>query len=144
MLIIDGGKGQIAKAYKAIKEISSDIIVLSIAKGINRNYKNDTIYTIENNKPTKLSIDKNSLYLVQEIRDEAHRFAIESHRISRSKSFISSPLDNIKGIGSARRQSLLKQFGGLQGITKATIEELRKVEGVSLTLAERIFKHLRY
>ena len=144
VLIIDGGKGQIAKAYKTIKEISSDIIVLSIAKGKNRNYKNDTIYTIENNKPTKLSIDKNSLYLVQEIRDEAHRFAIESHRISRSKSFISSPLDNIKGIGLARRRSLLKQFGGLQGITKANIDELRKVEGVSLTLAERIFKHLRY
>ncbi len=143
VLIIDGGKGQILKAYKIIKDNNLDIIVLSIAKGKNRNYKNDTIYSIINSKPNKVSVDKSSFFLVQEIRDEAHRFAIESHRASRSKRFVSSPLDSIKGIGSAKRMELLKQFGGLQGITKATIEDLRKVEGVSLTLAERIFKHLR-
>jgi excinuclease ABC subunit C len=94
------------------------------------------------NHPLILPADSAALHLVQQIRDEAHRFAITGHRQRRSKARVTSTLESIDGLGPQRRRSLLRQFGGLQGIRQAGVADLAKVHGISRSLAQRIYDHL--
>jgi len=138
ILLIDGGKGQVTQALDVIQELQmTGVDVIGITKGEGRKADLDTL-TIGK---TRVELDPHSsaLHLVQQIRDEAHRFAITGHRQRRQKARTSSPLEEIAGLGPKRRQTLLKQFGGMRAITIASIDELSKVSGISRQLAEKIY-----
>ncbi len=142
ILFIDGGKGQLSEALKAITELEVDIPhIVSIAKGPERIAGNEQLILPEQDAPLILPADSPALHLIQQIRDEAHRFAITGHRGKRAKSRTRSELQDIAGLGPARRRSLLTTFGGVRRIERATVTELRKVEGISESLAQRIFDH---
>lgn len=143
ILIIDGGKTQLKQAEKVLKELTiSEIIVLAIAKGITRKPGWETIFILGQATPINLPPDSHALHLIQQIRDEAHRFAITAHRARRAKSRKKSSLEDIPGIGTKRRQMLLKHFGGLQGVLKASIEDLAKTPNISQQLAQKIYDNL--
>lgn len=146
LLIIDGGKGQIGKAITVLKELQvSGVVILGIAKGPSRKPGFEKLY-INSNGIIKLlePLDPSNpgLHLLQQIRDEAHRFAITAHRKQRAKRRMHSVLEDIPGIGKKRRLNLLRHFGGLQEVRGASIEELAKVEGISLHYAKRIYEML--
>ena len=139
VLFIDGGKGQLTQAGKVMEELQiTEVLVIGVAKGEERRAGMEQLFTLENRQPILLPHDSLALHLIQQIRDEAHRFAITSHRHRRNKSRTMSPLEGIAGLGPKRRQSLLKHFGGLRGITRASEEELIKVPGISKQLAQSI------
>ena len=138
ILFIDGGKGQVTQALEVIQELQiSGVDVIGITKGEGRKADLDTL-TIGKRK-IELDPHSSALHLIQQIRDEAHRFAIAGHRQRRQKARTSSPLEEIAGLGPKRRQTLLKQFGGMRGITIASVDELSKVSGISRQLAEKIY-----
>lgn len=140
ILFIDGGKGQIAQARKVLEELQvTDVIIVGVAKGADRKAGLEVLYLSEGNHPIILPADSTALHLVQQIRDEAHRFAITGHRQRRAKARQSSPLESIAGVGQKRRQSLLKQFGGLQQLARAGVEDIARVDGISIELAQRIY-----
>ncbi len=141
LLFIDGGKGQMKRAILALESIQADIRVIGIAKGSDRKAGLETLYLSDQSQPTILSSNSSALHLIQQIRDEAHRFALAGHRRRRMKSRTTSTLEAIPGVGRKRRQLLLKQFGGLQLLARAGIEDLRQIPGVSQTLAQRIYEH---
>jgi len=126
---------------EAIKVLSalqiSGIDIVGVTKGEGRRAELDTL-TIGKRR-VELPAHSSALHLIQQIRDEAHRFAITGHRQRRQKARTSSPLEGIEGLGPKRRQQLLKQFGGLRAITRASVEELSKVNGISRALAEKIY-----
>lgn len=143
VLIIDGGKGQLALAENVLEELQvSGVSLLAIAKGPGRKPGLETIYVSGRDQPLDLEPNSTAHLLLQQIRDEAHRFAIVGHRKQRAKSRITSPLENIEGIGAKRRRQLLRQMGGLQEIMRASVEDIAKVPGISRELAERIFAAL--
>lgn len=143
VLFIDGGKGQTREAQKVMKELNlPDITIIGIAKGPQRKPGLETLIHGNLGVEMKLEADSPALHLIQQIRDEAHRFAISGHRRLRDKARRRSPLEDIAGLGPKRRQSLLRYFGGLQGINRASIEELEKVPGISLQLAESVYRTL--
>lgn len=138
ILFIDGGKGQVNEAIKVLSALQiSGIDIVGVTKGEGRRAELDTL-TI-GKKRVELPAHSSALHLIQQIRDEAHRFAITGHRQRRQKARNTSPLEGIEGLGPKRRQQLLKQFGGLRAITRASIEELSKVNGISSALAEKIY-----
>ena len=138
ILFIDGGKGQVNEAIKVLSELQiSGIDIIGVTKGEGRRAELDTL-TIGKRR-IELPAHSSALHLIQQIRDEAHRFAIAGHRARRQKARNTSPLEGIEGLGPKRRQQLLKQFGGLRAITRASVEELSKVNGVSKALAEKIY-----
>lgn len=138
LLLIDGGKGQVKQALDVMEELQiSGVDVVGVTKGEGRKANLDTL-TIGKNR-VELESYSSALHLVQQIRDEAHRFAITGHRQRRQKARTSSPLEEIAGLGPKRRQNLLKQFGGMRAITVASIDELSKVSGISRQLAEKIY-----
>jgi excinuclease ABC subunit C len=138
ILFIDGGKGQVNEAIKVLQELQiSGIDIIGVTKGEGRRAELDTL-TIGKRR-VELPSHSSALHLIQQIRDEAHRFAIAGHRQRRQKARTSSPLESIEGLGPKRRQELLKQFGGQRAITRASVEELSKVNGISRTLAEKIY-----
>ena len=138
ILFIDGGKGQVNEAIKVLDTLQiSGIDIVGVTKGEGRRAELDTL-TIGKRK-VELPAHSSALHLIQQIRDEAHRFAIAGHRQRRQKARNTSPLEGIEGLGPKRRQQLLKQFGGLRAITRASIEELSKVNGISRALAEKIY-----
>ncbi len=140
ILMIDGGKGQLAKAAEVLEELQvSGIILLAVAKGMGRKPGLEKIFLTPQALPLPLAPDSPALHLIQRIRDEAHRFAIIGHRKKRTKLRTTSRLEDIPGIGSQRRRELLRYFGGLQGVSRASAEELAKVPGVSMNLAKRIY-----
>jgi len=133
LVIVDGGKGQLSAALAAMKEAGvENIPVVGLAK------RNEEIYLPERPAPVVLPRTSQGLYLVQRIRDEAHRFAITYHRKLRSKRSKRSVLEEIPGIGPKRRQALLKAFGSLDGIRQATIDELTAVPGMTQSTAQRV------
>ncbi len=142
LLFIDGGKGQLAAALEALDELQfGELRVVGIAKGPTRRPGLEELVIAEREWPLRLPPDSPALHLIQRIRDEAHRFAITGHRGRRDKVRLSSGLETIEGLGPARRRALLKAFGGLAQIKRAAVEDLASVEGVSHTLAERVYAH---
>lgn len=144
VLFIDGGKGQLSAALEALDEVGiDDLRIVAIAKGPTRKPGLEELILPELEFPLKLAADSPALHLIQRIRDEAHRFAITGHRGRRDKARVTSGLETIEGLGPARRRALLKAFGGTAQLRRATVEQLAEVEGVSRTLAERIYNHYR-
>lgn len=140
ILLIDGGKGQVAQAVDVLAELQlDDITVIGIAKGTTRKPGLETLLLHDGRHERRLASDSPALHLLQHVRDEAHRFAIEAHRRSRSNARKRSPLEQIEGVGAKRRQRLMQHFGGLQGISRAGVDDLQRVPGISRALAQRIY-----
>ena len=138
LLIVDGGKGQLSRAIEVLNEyeLFDKVPVVGLAK-----QEEELFFP---NKPDSLLLPRHSqgLYLIQRIRDEAHRFAITAHRARRSKQGMASALDSIPGIGPVKRKALLKHFGSVDMIRKATMVELTAVPGINAALAESVKAHL--
>ena len=143
VLFVDGGKGQLAEAMNVLEELELDwMTVVAVAKGRARRPGAERLFMPRTDKQLQLSPDSPALLLVQQIRDEAHRFAITGHRARRAKARRQSPLERIPGLGPKKRRELLKQFGGLQGVVSAGVDDLVKVRGIGRTLAETIYNEL--
>ena len=143
VLFIDGGKGQLSAAMTVLDELEmSWIKVVAIAKGRARKPGAERLFLPGQSTPIQLPPDSPALLLIQQIRDEAHRFAITGHRQRRAKARKTSALEEIPGLGPKKRRELLRQFGGLQGVVAAGIDDLAKVRGISRTLAETIYNDL--
>ena len=141
ILFIDGGKGQIHQAQKALAELEiNNVMIVGVSKGPDRKSGMEKLILIEQEQPLDIVPSANGLLLIQHIRDEAHRFAITGHRARRGKVSNQSVLESISGLGPKRRQLLLKQFGGLQGIKCAGVDALCSVDGISRQLAGRIYE----
>ena len=140
ILFIDGGRGQLAAAEEVLEELAvSSVLLVGVAKGPERRAGMEQLFLLGKEQPLILAEQSAALHLIQQIRDEAHRFAITGHRQRRAKSRNRSVLEDIPGIGPKRRQRLLKQFGGIQGVARAGIEDIATVDGVSNRLAEQIY-----
>jgi excinuclease ABC subunit C len=140
ILLIDGGLGQLSTAADIIGGLGlADILLLGVAKGPDRRPGMEQLFLLGRRQPLILPPDSPALHLVQQIRDEAHRFAITGHRQRRGKTKTRSVLEDISGVGPKRRARLLRQFGGLQGLARAGIEDIKTVEGISEKLALEIY-----
>ena len=140
VLFIDGGKGQLHEAEKVLEELQLEgITVVGVAKGATRRPGMEQLFLSGRAAPLILPPDSPALHLIQQIRDEAHRFAITGHRQRRARTRNTSVLESLPGLGAKRRQQLIKQFGGLQGVARAGVEDLASVKGISRELAERIY-----
>jgi excinuclease ABC subunit C len=143
VLLIDGGKGQLAEAAKVIEELGvTGITLIGVAKGADRRPGQEQLFLLGQDTPTILAPDSRALHLIQRVRDEAHRFAITGHRRKRAKRHSQSILETIPGLGPVKRRELLKQFGGLQGILRAGIDDFVQIRGLGRELAEVIYEHL--
>jgi excinuclease ABC subunit C len=143
LLLIDGGRGQLNVACEVLNEHAlSDLAVIGVAKGVERKAGMEQLVFPDEEAPRRLPADHPALHLIQQVRDEAHRFAITGHRARRGKARRSSSLEDIEGVGPARRRQLLAHFGGLRGVQSASIDDIARVEGISRTLAERIYREL--
>jgi len=143
VLIIDGGRGQLKQAKDVLEELQLDgIRLLGVAKGQGRRPGREQLYLEDEKQPLKLPRSSAALHLIQQLRDEAHRFAITGHRARREKKHLASPLENIRGLGPKRRRVLLRQFGGLQAVVRAGVDDLARVKGISRRLAETIYENL--
>ena len=143
LVLIDGGLGQLNAVLEALAELGlgpDDVTVVSIAKGVDRNAGREQFFR-PGRAPFKLPETAPVLYYLQRLRDEAHRWAIGAHRAKRSADIVRSPLDEIEGIGPARKKALLQYFGSARGVSRAKVADLMAVEGVNESLAERIYGH---
>ncbi|NOQ79949.1 MAG: excinuclease ABC subunit UvrC, partial [Gammaproteobacteria bacterium] len=142
LLVIDGGKGQVKQAREVLQSLEiTGVQIIGITKGEGRRAELDTLLLSETNEKVILPADSKAMHLIQHIRDEAHRFAITGHKNRRAKARKTSQLEKINGLGPKRRQLLLKQFGGLQEVTRAGVEDLAKINGISKSLAQKIYDH---
>ncbi len=140
ILFIDGGKGQLSQAKEIFETLQIDgVLLVAIAKGASRKPGEECLFLSTSSSPFILPADSPALHLIQQIRDEAHRFAITGHRARRAKIRNVSPLEGIGGLGPKRRQQLLKHFGGIQEIKRVGVEDLAKLSGISTELAQRIY-----
>ncbi len=143
VLLIDGGKGQLARAQAVLQEFQiQDVTPVAVAKGRARRPGEEQLFLPGHAGALQLPAHSPALHLIQQIRDEAHRFAITGHRQRRAKARRTSPLEHIPGIGAKRRQALLKNLGGLQEVARAGIEDLARVPGISPALAQLIYQSL--
>jgi len=145
ILFIDGGKGQVAQAMSVLQDLQiSGVEVIGVAKGVTRKAGFETLIRGDTGKEKQLPGDSAALHLIQHIRDEAHRFAITGHRARRDKKRKTSVLEGIQGVGAKRRRDLLRHFGSARGVENASVTELKKISGISATLAQKIYDHLHH
>ncbi len=138
LVLIDGGKGQYSVAREAMNELGlHEIPIVAIAKGKQRNSGNETFF--HNGKEFKFEKNDPTLFFLQRIRDESHRFAISAHRAKRKKGISKSLLDQIEGIGAVRKRSLLNHFGSARAVESASLDEIKSVEGVEEKVAKKIY-----
>ena len=138
LLLIDGGKGQYSATKEVLYEFGlHDLPMIAIAKGKLRNAGNETFF--HNGKTFKFEKNDPTLFFLQRLRDEAHRFAISTHRAKRKKSISKSLLDQIEGIGSIKKRALLNHFGSVRAVESASFEEIKSVEGVEAKVAKKIY-----
>jgi excinuclease ABC subunit C len=143
ILFVDGGKGQLAEALTVLDELALDWIrVVAVAKGRARRPGAEQLFVPGRKQALRLPPDSPALLLIQQVRDEAHRFAVTGHRQRRAKARSRSRLEEIPGLGPKKRRELLRQFGGLQGVIGAGVDDLVKVRGISRALAESIYNDL--
>lgn len=143
LILVDGGKGQVGAVRLILADLGlNDVCVVGVAKGPERRPGAEQLILESGAHTLRLLPDDPALHLIQEIRDEAHRFAVLGHRARRGKARVTSTLTEIPGIGAKRRQRLLAHFGGLRGVEAAAVDDLARVTGVSRSLAERIYRHL--
>ena len=139
LLLIDGGAGQVSAVHGIMADLGvADIPTVGVAKGIDRDAGKEEFhkpgraaFALRHNDPV--------LYFVQRLRDEAHRFAIGAHRAKRAKSVAATPLDEVPGVGAARKRALLAQFGSAKAVSRAGLSDLKAVDGISEGLAEKIY-----
>jgi excinuclease ABC subunit C len=140
LLFIDGGKGQVGAAVSALEELQvTGVRIVGIAKGPERKPGLETLFIAGDGRAVHLPENSPALHLIQQIRDEAHRFAITGHRQRRARTRRTSALEGIPGVGPKRRQQLLKQFGGLQEVARAGVDDLVGVKGINRALAQQIY-----
>jgi excinuclease ABC subunit C len=144
LVLIDGGAGQVSAAMAALGELGvEDVEIVGVAKGVDRDAGKEVLHR-PGRPPKALPFRDPVLYFVQRLRDEAHRFAIGAHRAKRGKAVSASPLDEIPGVGAARKRALLAHFGSAKAVTRAGLADLKAVPGVSDALAEAIHAHFRH
>jgi excinuclease ABC subunit C len=141
LIVIDGGKGQLHMAMDVMQELGLDAFMIGVSKGEGRKPGLETLHFTDGTK-IQLPEDHKALHLIQQVRDEAHRFAITKHRAKRDKRRSSSVLEAIPGLGPKRRRDLLTHFGGIQGVLKASEKELMLVPGLGEVMARTIYKIL--
>ena len=143
LILIDGGKGQVASAFAALADLGlAHLPMIGVAKGEGRKPGLESLVFPDGREPLQLPAEHPALHLIQEIRDEAHRFAITGHRAQRGKARKNSTLESLPGIGPARRKALVARFGGLPGVLAASPEQLSEVPGISRDMAEKIHSAL--
>jgi excinuclease ABC subunit C len=143
ILFIDGGPNQLAQAVDVLKELEIEgVCMIGVAKGADRRAGQERLFTVGSDTPIVLPPDSSALHLIQRIRDEAHRFAITGHRQRRAKARTQSVLETVPGLGPRKRRELLRQFGGLQGVVRAGVDDLAKVHGIGRRLAQSIYDSL--
>lgn len=143
ILLIDGGKGQVTQAMDVLEELQiTEVLVIGVAKGTTRKAGFEILINGQSGDEMTLPGDSPALHLMQHIRDEAHRFAIAGHRARRGKARKKSVLEDIPGVGPKRRREILKHFGGIQEVGRASVEEIAKVSTISRTLAEEVYSAL--
>jgi excinuclease ABC subunit C len=139
LVIIDGGRGQFDAARAVMAELGvAGVALASIAKGVDRDAGRETFF-VEGKEPFRLPPRDPALYFVQRLRDEAHSFAIGTHRARRKKEFVKSPLDEIAGIGPARKRALLHAFGTAKAISRAALSDLEATPGVNKATAKLVY-----
>lgn len=144
VILIDGGLGQLHQAEKVLHALNiNDIILIGVAKGKERKSGKETLWFSGKETPLELEPTSLAFHLIQQVRDESHRFAITGHRLRREKKRVTSELEHVPGVGPKRRRELLNYFGGWQEVKKASLEELMKVPGMSRKLAEKIFNYFK-
>ena len=141
LVLIDGGQGQLNAALGVLAELGiDDVAIAGIAKGPDRNAGRERFF-LPGRPPFSLEPRDPVLYFMQRLRDEAHRFAIGTHRARRAKAIGASPLDEIAGIGSRRKHALLRQFGSARSVARAGLAEIERVPGISKAVAKKVYDH---
>ncbi len=140
LLLIDGGQGQTSAVAGVLREMGVDMPLIGVAKGEDRDAGKE-VFHAPGRPPFALPHRSPTLYFIQRLRDEAHRFAIGAHRAKRSKAVSANPLDDVPGVGPARKRALLAHFGSAKAVTRAGLADLKAVKGVSEAVAETVYAH---
>ncbi|MEO1282730.1 MAG: helix-hairpin-helix domain-containing protein, partial [Pseudomonadota bacterium] len=141
LVLVDGGAGQLSVAVELLEEfgLTDQIAVIGVAKGPDRDAGREHFHIPGRQRPIMLEPRDPVLYFIQRLRDEAHRFAIGTHRAKRTKAISANPLDEIDGIGPTRRRALMKHFGSAKSVSRANVKDLMAVDGISADMAQKIY-----